>query len=132
VNGYEFDIGYVFRNPEVEPSPDLMPVTNIFEFPSTTIDSQKRGASKKPSYKKFFRVAMEHWYNSASQGETSRDIMKYLKAVRLCIFSDGQTLGKLASLVVEEEESKIYRPQHNVVGIGEVLAIEFIEDFNKL
>jgi hypothetical protein len=107
-------------------------MTNIFEFPATTIDSAKRGASTKPVYKKFFRVVLEHWYNSASMGAASRDIITYLKAARLAIFSDGQTLGGLASTVVEEEESRIYRPLQNVVGIGEVLAIEFTEDFNKL
>jgi len=132
-NGYSLDVRYVYRNPEGEPSPDLMPMTNIFEFPSTTVDdTMRRGASQKPVYKKFFRVALEHWYNSTSMGETSRDIMKYLKASRLAIFSDGQTLGGLASLVVEEEESRVYRPLQNVVGIGEVLAIQFTEDFNKL
>lgn len=131
-NGHPFDIRYVFRNPEGEPSPDLMPMTNLFEFPSTTIESGKRGASQKPVYKKFFRIALEHWYNSASMGETSRDIMTFLKASRQVIFSDGQTLGGLASVVVEEEESRIYRPLQNVVGIGEVLGIEFTEDFNNL
>ena len=133
VNGYAFDIQYVYRNPEGEPSPDLMPMTNIFEFPSTTIDeTMRRGAKEKPVYKKFFRVVLEHWYNSASRGETSRDIMQFLRASRLAIFSDGQILGGLASLVVEEEESRVYRPLQNVVGIGEVLAIQFTEDFNNL
>lgn len=131
-NGHPFDIRYVYRNPEGEPSPDLMPMTNIFEFPSTTIESAKRGATQKPVYKKFFRVALEHWYNSDSRGECSRDIMIFLKASRQVLFSDGQTLGRLASLVVEEEESRIYRPLQNVVGIGEVLAIQFTEDFNNL
>lgn len=132
VNGYDFDVEYVYRNPEGEPAPELMPMTNIFEFPSTTVESSKRGASQKPSYKKFFRVVLEHWYNSNSPGETSRDIMQYLRASRLAIFVDGQTLGGLASIVVEEEESRIYRPLQNVVGIGEVFGIEFTEDFNKL
>ena len=131
-NGYDFDIAHVYRNPEGEPSPELMPMTNIFEFPSTTMDSASRGASQKPTYKKFFRVALEHWYQSASRGATNRDIMIYLKASRLAIFSDGQVLGGLASLVMEEEESRVYRPLQNVVGIGQVLAIQFTEDFNKL
>lgn len=132
-NGHPFDVRYVYRNPEGEPSPDLMPMTNIFEFPSTTVDeTMRRGASQKPVYKKFFRVALEHWYNSDSRGEANRDIMIFLKASRQVLFSDGQTLGGLASLMVEEEESRVYRPLQNVVGIGEVLAIQFTEDFNKL
>lgn len=131
-NGYAFDISHVYRNPDREPSPELMPMTNIFEFPSSTIESAKRGVSRKPVYKKFLRVVLEHWYNSESLGETSRDIMAYLRAARLTIFSDGQSLGGLASLVEEEEESRVYRPGQNVVGIGEVLGIEFIEDFNNL
>ena len=132
-NGYDFDIAHVFRNPDGEPSPDLMPMTNIFEFPSTTTDeTMRRGAKQKPVYKKFFRVALEHWWNSTNAGEASRDIMQFLKASRQTIFSDGQTLGGVATLVVEEEESRIYRPLQYVVGIGEVLAIQFIEDFNNL
>lgn len=132
-NGHPFDIRYVFRNPEGEPSAEMMPMTNIFEFPSVTMDeTMRRGAKQKPVYKKFMRVALEHWYNSTSRGECSRDIMKFLKASRQEIFSDGQILGGLASLVIEEEESRVYRPQTTVVGIGEVLAIQFTEDFNNL
>ena len=132
-NGHPFDIQYVFRNPEEEPSPDLMPLTHIFEFPSVTEDrSNRTGATQPPIYKKFFRVALEHWFNSSSVGETNRDIMKYLKASRQVLFSDGQVLGGLASLVVEEEESRIYRPLRTVVGIGEVLVITYVEDFNNL
>jgi hypothetical protein len=132
-NGYDFDIRYIFRNPEGEPSPDLMPLTNIFEFSSSTVDeTMRRGAKEKPVYKKFFRVVLEHWYNSASKGECSRDITTFLKAARLAIFADGQTLGGLASIIVEEEVSRVYRPMHNVVGIGEVLSIQFTEDFNNL
>lgn len=133
VNGHPFDIKYVFRNPEGEPSPDLMPTINMYEFTSTTTDSTMiRGAKEKPIYKKFFRIALEHWYYSASEGDTNRDIMKFLKASRQVIFADGQTLGRLATLVVEEEESRIYRPLPKVVGIGQVLAIQFVEDFNNL
>lgn len=131
-DGHSFDVAYVFRNPEEEPSPDLMPLTNIFEFPSTTLDSIKRGATKKPIYKKFFRVVLEHWYHSDSIGDTNKDLSKFLTSARLVIFSDGQTLGGLASAVVEEEESRVYRPLPKVIGIGEVLGIEYIEDFNKL
>lgn len=131
-NGHPFDIRYVFRNPEEEPSPDLMPLTNVFEFPSVTEDSASRGARQLPSYKKFFRVALEHWYKSETVGETNRDIMKYLKASRQVIFSDGQVLGGMVTLVMEEEESRIYRPLRTVVGIGQVLVLQFTEDFNNL
>jgi hypothetical protein len=132
-NGHPFDIQYVFRNPEEEPSPELMPLTNIFEFPSVTQDSTlRRGASQKPAYKKFFRVALEHWYNSTTVGETSRDIMKFLESSRKVLFSDGQTLGGRASLVMEEEESRVYRPLRTVVGIGQVIVFDYVEDFNQL
>jgi len=135
INGYDLTVRYVFRNPESEPSPELMPMSNIFEFPSITIDSKlRRGAKEKPIYLKEFRLVMEHWYLSESRGDTSRDIMKYLKAARIAIFEDGQTLGGLASLVVEEEESRVYRPpvDPKAVGIGHVLCFNFTEDFNTL
>lgn len=135
VNGHPFDIAYVFRNPEEEPSPETMPLTNIFEFPSITLDSAlRRGASKKPIYKQEFRIVLENWFYSTSRGRTSRDIMIYLKSLREVIFSDGQTLGGLADLVMEEEVSRVYRPpiDNKVVGIGQVLLIHFKEDFNSL
>lgn len=134
-NGHSFNIQYVFRNPEEEPKSDLMPMTNIFEFPSMTIDSApRRGARSKPIYKQEFRVVMEHWYLSTSAGRVSRDIMTYLKSSREVIFSDGQTLGGLADIVVEEEVSRVYRPpvDSKAVGIGQVLLIQFKEDFNNL
>lgn len=134
-NGHPFDIQYVFRNPEEEPKSDLMPMSNIFEFPSMTIDSAKsRGAGSLPVYRQQFRVVIEHWYLSTSAGRTSKDIMQYLKASREVIFSDGQTLGRLAELVQEEEVSRVYRPpvDTKAVGIGQVLLILFKEDFNNL
>ena len=135
VNGYPFDVQYVFRNPPDEPSPDLMPLTNIFEFPSETVDSApSRGARTKPIYKQDFRVVLEHWYLSTEAGLASRDIMTYLKAARQVIFNDGQILGGLVDLVLEEEVSRVYRPpvDKKSVGIGQVLFIKFKEDFNNL
>jgi hypothetical protein len=134
-NGHPFDINYVFRNPPDEPSSDLMPLTNIFEFPSETVDTApSRGARAKPIYKQDFRVVLEHWYLSTEAGLASKDIMNYLKAAREVIFSDGQILGGLADLVVEEEVSRVYRPpvDKKSVGIGQVLFIKFKEDFNNL
>jgi len=134
-NGHGFDIQYVYRNPEEEPSSELMPMTNIFEFPSITLESAaSRGARSKPIYKQEFRVVLENWYLSTSRGKTSRDIMQYLKSTREVIFVDGQTLGGLADLVMEEEVSRVYRPpvDNKAVGIGQVLLIHFKEDFNNL
>ncbi len=134
-NGHPFDIKYVFRNPDEEPGLDLMPCTNIYEFPSITIESApSRGARSKPIYKQELTVVLEHWYLSATAGETNRDVNIYLKASRELIFSDGQILGGLADLVVEEEASRVYRPpiDKKVVGIGQVLGIQFKEDFNTL
>jgi hypothetical protein len=134
-NGHEFDIKYVFRNPDEEPSTPMMPMVNIFEFPSVTLNSSpSRGGKSKPIYKQEFQVVLESWYLSASAGKTSRDIMKFLKSLREVIFTDGQTLGGLADLVVEEEVSRVYRPpvDSKSVGIGQVLLIQFKEDFNNL
>lgn len=131
-NGYSFDLRYVFRNPEDDPNPDLMACTHLFEFPEVTIEkTQSRGAKDKPAYKKEMRVVMEHWYKSASKGATTRDINTYLKAARKILFIDGQTLGRLASFVMEDEVSRVYRPSigNNVVGIGQVLLLQYIEDF---
>ena len=132
-NGYDFSVQSVIRNPENEPSPDRMPLTQLFEFPEITLTESSRGASVMPIYKKEFQVVLEHWYQSATRGVTTKDITKYLKYSRQAIFSDGITLGKLCSLIEESEVSRVYRPQigNNVVGIGQVLKIVFVEDFSK-
>jgi len=134
-NGYVFDISMVVRNPENEPEIDHMPMTNLFEFPEITIDETKRrGASQPPIYTKEMTIVLEHWYVSASRGETTKDIYKYLSSARKAIFQDGITLGRLCSGVKETEISRVYRPPvgNNVVGIGQVLSIHFVEDFANL
>ena len=133
-NGHDFDINLVYRNPEGEPSPNIMPMSNIFEFPSFTTEPSRRGGSQMPEYRQDFQVVLEHWYKSTSLGACSRDIMNYLKSAREVVFSDGQRLGGLAQAVVESEVSRVYRPPigSNAVGIGQVLNILFVEDFNNL
>ena len=134
-NGYTFDTRYVFQNPESEPLVESMPCVNLFEFAEITLDHAKnRGASQPPIYTKEFQVVIESWYASSSLGRTSKDITAFLKSNRKAIFSDGITLGRLCSLIQETEVSRVYRPPigNNVVGIGQVLTIRFIEDFNSL
>lgn len=133
-NGYDFTINQVIRNPETEPSPERMPITNIFEFPEVTAKGSSRGATQPPNYIKEFQVVLEHWFASATRGETTKDIVKYLKYARKVIFADGITLGRICTEVEETETSRVYRPMigNNVVGVGQVLRIVFVEDFNNL
>jgi hypothetical protein len=134
VNGYEFNFIAASRNPEHEPSPDRMPHTNIFEFPEITLGAHSRGSSIPPSYKKEFQVVLEHWYKSATRGETTKDILTFLTASRKVLFTGGTTLGGICQEVIESEVSRVYRPQvgNHVVGVGQVLTITYIEDFNNL
>ena len=133
-NGHPFDVDYIFRNPDEEPSPEQMPAINIFEMPDITTGGQQRKASDLPVYERQFTVALELWYKSVNPGIVSKDIMTFLKASRQVIFSDGVTLGGLVSMVLEEETSRVFRPdiKNNVVGIGQVLQFTYIEDFSNL
>lgn len=132
-NGYDFDFILASRNPENEPSPDRMPMTHIFEFPELTVESSKRGASVPPVYKKQFMVVLEHWYHSTNRGSTTPDILKFLRYARKVLFQDGTTLGGVCREVEETELSRIYRPPigNNVVGVGQVLRVTYVEDFNQ-
>lgn len=134
-NGYTFDMKYVFQNPEDEPLVETMPCVNLFEFPEITLEQTKnRGASQPPIYTKEFKIVIESWYASASRGNTSKDITTFLKHNRQVLFGDGITLSRLCNLLEESEVSRVYRPAigNNVVGIGQVLTIRYIEDFNAL
>ena len=58
----------------------------------------------------------------------------FLRSTRQVIFSDGITLGGLASMVTEVEVSRMFRPgiSNSVGGIGTVLELIYIEDFSNL
>jgi hypothetical protein len=112
-----------------------MPMTNVFEFPEISLgEAKRRGASQPPIYTKELTVVMEHWYVSASRGQTTKDVYTYLSSARKAMFSDGITLGRLCSNVEETEVSRIYRPPigNHVVGIGQVLNFRYVEDFAEL
>lgn len=134
VNGDPFDLDFVLRNPETEPDPAFMPTANIFEFPDVTTKAQSRSSTTPPVLSKEFSVAIELWYVSDSEGETTPDIMTFLKLARQKEFSDGITFGKRCSGVREEEVSRVFRPKigSHIVGIGQVLTFEYMEDFSNL
>lgn len=134
VNGFDFDVSLIQRNPEEEPSGDRMPSISLFEFPDTTKSKNQRGSNQPPIYDREMSTILELWYRSASEGETTRDIMKFLRYVRYVLFSDGVTLGKKVYNIDEEETSRVYRPGigNNIVGIGMILVINYLEDFSQI
>ncbi len=133
-NGHSLDNSYVFRNPEDEPSPDLMPCVNIFEMEDSPIHLQTRSASTPPISTQNLRLVLEMWYKSTSQGAGSVDIMLFLKSVRTVLFSDGITLGGTVKQMAEVEVSRVFRPaiSNMIFGIGVVLELLYIEDFSNL
>jgi hypothetical protein len=134
INGYGLNLTFIERNPEEDPDPRRMPMASIFEFPDTTIEIKKRGASVPPAYRREFTILVELWYKSESEGEVSGDISTFVRNVRYALFNDGTTLGRLITGLAEVELSRVYRPgiQNHVVGIGMVLKAHFIEDFNNI
>ncbi len=133
-NGYPLTVSYVFRNPEREPSPDRMPCVNMFEMEDSSVDFARRGGSLPPIITKNFRAILEMWLMSTSEGQVSTDVSAFLRSVRQVIFSDGITLGGVASMVTEVEVSRMFRPgiSNSVGGIGTVLELIYIEDFSNL
>ena len=134
-NGYAFDIANVFRNPDEEPLPDLMPMSNIFELPEKTSKVKiHRGPKILPVYEKELTLIVEHWYLSDKIPETSRDINIFLREVRKVLFSDGSELGGIVNALVEQEVSRVFRPKvgNPMVGVGQVLTASYLEDFSKL
>lgn len=133
-NGFDFDLSLIQRNPEEEPSGDRMPSISLFEFPDVTKSKNHRGSNLPPIYDREMSVILELWYKSDSEGETSRDIMKFLRYARYVLFSDGVTLGRKAHNIDEEETSRVYRPGigNFIVGIGMILVVNYLEDFSKI
>jgi hypothetical protein len=133
-NGFDFDISLIQRNPEEEPSGDRMPSISLFEFPDVTKSKNRRGANLPPIYDREMSVILELWYKSTSEGQTTRDIMKFLRYVRYVLFSDGVTLGKKVHNIDEEETSRVYRPGigNFIVGIGMILVVNYLEDFSQI
>lgn len=133
-NGFDFNVSLIQRNPEEEPSGDRMPSISLFEFPDVTKSKNRRGANLPPIYDREMSVILELWYRSATEGETTRDIMKFLRYVRYVLFSDGVTLGKKVHNIDEEETSRVYRPGigNFIVGIGMILVVNYLEDFSQI
>lgn len=133
-NDFDFNVLMIQRNPDEEPSAETMPSISLFEFPDLTKTKGKRGASLPPIYEREVTFVLELWYKSLTEGATTRDIMKFLNYVRTVIFSDGVTLGKLVSNIDEEELTRVYRPGigNNIVGIGAVYKLQYVEDFSTL
>ena len=133
-NGFSFDISLIQRNPDEEPSGDYMPSVSVFEFPDVTISKNKRGASIPPVYQREMTVVLELWYRSSSEGETTRDIMTFLEYARYVLFNDGVTLNRKVNNIDEAETTRIYRPGlgNNIVGVGMVLTVEYLEDFGTI
>ena len=133
-NGYSYSVTAVLRNPEEEPSPDLMPIITMFELTDRIDEERRLGASRMPAYKRSFQVALELWRKSTTSGLVSQDVLTMLSDVRKVIFADGTTLGGIASHVVELETSRIFRPPigNYVGGIGILLEIKYTEDFSLL
>ena len=131
-NGYDFSVNKVERNPEEQPDPDSMPLVQIFEFPEITLTNSTRGGM--PIQTKELQLVVEFFYKSASQGATTPDIIKFLRYIRKTIFQDGIALGGVAKEIVETEVSRVLRPPlgNRIVGMGEVLAIKYVEDFNLM
>lgn len=133
-SGYAYDVEYVLRNPEDEPSPDRMPSISIFELEDTMLDARLRGAENMPVYKRRLRIACEMWLQAATPGAVTKEVMALLKCCRQAIFFDGITLGRRVALAEETELSRVFRPDisNKIGGIGQVLEFEYIEDFSKL
>ena len=134
-NGYTLDVNHVFRNPEEEPNPSIMPLVNLFEMPDLLVSQKDRGATKPPIATRELVVVAECWMVATSEGKASKEISQFLKAARVAIFNDGITLGKKGVIgVAEIEVSRVYRPAigNGVVGIGQVLRIRYLEDYSQL
>jgi len=134
LDGYTNTVKYVFRNPEVEPSPETMPCINIFELEDLSVEFAKRSSSSPPIVKKNMRVALESWLQSSSEGNVSKDVSLFLKDIRTALFFDGTTLGDKAANVSESELSRVFRPgiSNFIGGIGIILEVIYIEDFSHL
>jgi hypothetical protein len=134
INGFDFNLRLIQRNPEEEPSGDYMPSISLFEFPDVTRSKNKRGADLPPIYHREMTLILELWYKSLSEGQTTKDITKFLRYVRYVLFHDGVTLNGLVNNIEETETTRVFRPGvgNFIVGIGVVINVGYLEDFSKI
>lgn len=125
-------VKYTARNPSSPPSSSQMPAIQLFEFPDTVEEASQRGSY--PAYKRKISVAVEAFITATSEETATREILAFAKEVKKKVYAGGNNLGRTCSSIVEEEASRILRPAagENIVGIGIVFQIRYIEDVSKI
>ena len=118
----------VFRNPKVEPTVDDLPCISFFELGDVV---QKRGMrGGVPYYLRTFNLIVEPIIVSDSEGESSPDLIAYVKEVKKKLYEGGVNLGGTCDDLIEVDASQIIRPPigENAAGIGLSINITYKED----
>lgn len=125
------NVAFTARNPKAEPSAADLPAIQFFELEDVVEDVSKRGGL--PVYKRRLTVAVESFISAASEGASSKEILDFVSSVKKSIYGGDASLGK-GSEIRERELTRILRPPTgaNVVGLGLVLDIIYVEDISKL
>ena len=127
-------VQYTARNPKAEPGVDNMPCIQFFEMDDTPEPAQSRGGSAAyPAYKRTLKVIIEAFVKGTSEASSSKELAEFVLDVKRSLYTTGNVLIP-NSMFLETEGSRMLRPPtgDNVVGIGIVLEITYIEDIAKL
>lgn len=125
---------YTARNPKAEPNTNDMPCVQFFELPDDPTPAQSRGGvGAYPVYKRTLKVIIESFVKGTTEASSSKELGEFMQEVKKALYTNGNVLVK-DSFFVETEGSRIMRPPtgENIVGIGMVLEITYIEDISKL
>lgn len=126
-------VAYTARNPKAEPSVDNMPCIQFFELDDKPEKHDHRGATAYPAYRRTFQVVVEAFVKGSSDAAASKELGEFMQAVKKSLYTGGNVLHP-NSFFLETEMSRMLRPPvgDNVIGVGIVLTIQYVEDISKL
>lgn len=127
-------VAYTARNPKAEPNESNMPCVQFFELDDDPKPAQSRGgAVAYPVYKRELKVIVEAFVKGTTEASSSKELGLFVQEVKKALYTNGNVLIPNC-FFIEVEGSRILRPPTggNIIGIGLVLQVSYIEDTSRL
>lgn len=126
-------VKYTARNPKAEPSVNDMPCIQFFELEDEPTKTNSRGVSQNMAYRRKMKVVVEAFVKGTTDASASQDLGKFMQELKKSLYTGGNTLIANSEFL-ETGMSRMLRPPvgDNVIGVGIVLEIQYVEDIGKL
>jgi hypothetical protein len=126
-------IKYHMRNPQAPPKEQDMPCCLIFDMDDVVVQGNGMG-TQAPTYKRALQVVVESFVQGSSEAAASKELMAFVRKLKREIYRGGSNLGKICTYIGEKSAARILNPRvgTNVIGLGIVFEVMYVEDISKI